>query len=151
MMRGLPESTQILYKVRVELSAPQPIANSPIAGRNSGLKQPLTRYAVDFAVPTDDINWVTTQDGKHHGSIEVAVVAYDHDGHTLNWTSRTFDLALRPDRFAMFSQSGLQLHQEIDIPKGDVFLRTGVYDAAASKAGTLEVAVGEAPKAASTK
>lgn len=151
MGRGLPESTQILYKVRVEPSDPQPIANSPVAGHNSGLKQPLTRYAVDFAVPTDDVNWVTTQDGKHHGSVEVAVVAYDHDGHMLNWTSRTFDLALRPDRFAMFSQSGLQLHQEIDVPKGDVFLRTGVYDEAASKAGTLEVAVGEVARVAPTK
>lgn len=151
MVRGLPESTQILYKVRIEQSGPQPVANSPIAGRNSGLKQPLTRYAVDFAVPTDDVNWVTTQDGKHHGSIEVAVVAYDHDGHTLNWTAKTFDLALRPDRYALFAQSGLQLHQEIDVPKGDVFLRTGVYDAAANKAGTLEVPVGEVLAVAPTK
>ncbi len=149
MVRGLPASTQIVYKVQLLPTDPQPAANSAVAGGNANVKQPSIRYGVDFAISTNDLDFVETPDGKHHGSIEVAVVAYDHDGHALNWAGRTFDLALRPDRYAMFQQSGLQLHQEIDVPKGDVFLRTGVYDAHTSKAGTLEVQLADSPVAAS--
>jgi VWFA-related protein len=148
MVRGLPASTQIIYKVELLPSDPQPAANSAVAGGNAGLKQPVTRYGVDFAISIDDLDFVETPDGKHHGSIEVTVVAYDHDGHALNWTGKTFDLALRPERYAMFTQSGLQLHQEIDVPKGDVFLRTGVYDTHTGKAGTLEVPLGSESVAA---
>jgi hypothetical protein len=35
------------------------------------------------------------------------------------------------------------MHLEIDIPKGDYFLRTGVYDIASNKAGTLGVPVAD--------
>ena len=143
MVRGLPSSAEIVYKVQLLPTDPQPAANSGIAGGNAHVKQPSTRYGVDFAISTDNLDFTETPDGKHHGSIEVAIVAYDHEGHALNWAGKTFDLALRPDRYAMFAQSGLQLHQEIDVPKGNILLRTGVYDAHSGKAGTLEVQLGD--------
>jgi len=36
-------------------------------------------------------------------------------------------------------RSGVAAHIEIDVPKGNAYLVTGVYDWAANKAGTLEI------------
>jgi hypothetical protein len=38
---------------------------------------------------------------------------------------------------------GLQVHQEIDVPAGEIYLRTGVYDLNSGKAGTLGIALRE--------
>jgi VWFA-related protein len=142
MGRGVPDATQILYKIRVLPSEPQPPAGATVAGDNATLKGPLTRYAVDFAISTRDLDLAATPDGMHHGNIEVTLVAYDHDGHTLNWIVRSMDMSLKPQLYAAFQQGGVQLHEEIDVPKGEVYLRTGVYDRATDKAGTLEIPLG---------
>jgi hypothetical protein len=42
-------------------------------------------------------------------------------------------------------QVGLQIHKEIDVPKGDVYLRTGIYDLGSNAAGTLGMPLREAP------
>jgi len=41
--------------------------------------------------------------------------------------------------FATLQQVGFQLHEEIDLPKGDGFLQTGIYDLTASHARTLGI------------
>ena len=41
---------------------------------------------------------------------------------------------------------GLQLHlKEIDVPSGEIYLRTGIYDLNASTAGALGVPLSAAP------
>jgi hypothetical protein len=48
-------------------------------------------------------------------------------------------LKIKPDVYAVFQNTGVQLHAEIGVPKGNFWLRTGVYDQASQKVGTLEV------------
>jgi VWFA-related protein len=139
MGRGMPDSTQILYEIRVLPSDPQPAPQAAVAGDNAKVKLPVTRYAVDFAISTKDLALGATPDGMHQGTVEVSLVAYDHDGNTLNWLVRSIDMSLKPQLYAAFEQGGVQVHQEIDVPKGDVFLRTGIYDPKTGKAGTLEI------------
>jgi VWFA-related protein len=139
MGRGAPDATQILYEIRVLRSDPQPSPQAAIAGDNAKVKGPVTRYAVDFAVSVKDLDLAMTPDGIHHGNVEVALVAYDQDGNTLNWVVRSTDMSLKPQLYKAFEQGGVQLHQEIDVPKGDVYLRTGIYDPGTGKAGTLEI------------
>ena len=143
MGRGMPDSTQIIYKIRVLPADHQPDEKSVVAGDNKSLnpKAPITRYAVDFAISPEDVHWETTQDGMHHGNLDVTLVAYDHDGKTLNWLVRSMNMSLKPQLYAAFERGGVQLHEEIDVPKADVFLRTGIYDRATGKAGTLEVSL----------
>lgn len=74
----------------------------------------------------------------------MTLVAYDHEGKILNWLVKSMDMSLEPQLYAAFEQDGVQLHQEIDVPKEDVFLRTGIYDLGTGKAGTLEIPLGEA-------
>jgi hypothetical protein len=42
-------------------------------------------------------------------------------------------------------QAGLQVHKEIDVPKGDAYRHTGTCDLGSNTAGTLGVPLREAP------
>ena len=66
-------------------------------------------------------------------------MAYSQEGKPLNWQVRSIWLAIRPDQNALAQSSGIPFHFDFDAPPGDVYLRTGVYDASTSRAGTLEI------------
>ncbi len=48
-------------------------------------------------------------------------------------------LNIKPDVYAVFQKTGVQLHAEIAVPKGNFWLRTGVYDRNTRKVGTMEI------------
>ena len=138
MRRGVPSATQIVFDVRVVPSGPQP-PPGPIVGENSTLKRPVTRYAVDYAADLSAINLNLTSKGFHKGEVLLVAAAYDREGKLLNAISTTQPIALGPEAYAQFSQNGLQIHQVIDLPKGEVYLRTGIYDPDSGHIGTLEI------------
>ena len=144
MKRGLPDFSQILYKVRVTPIHPQPSSDAAHAGDNPDLKGPLTRYGVDFAVSVGDLAFETTADGMRDANLEVMLIAYDRDGKPLNAVTRKHELRMKPENYAAAQAAGLQMHFEIDVPtdelaRNDVYLHAGIYDVRASNAGTLEV------------
>jgi hypothetical protein len=134
MKPGMPDFTQILYKMFVQ---PSSSTSSPgIAGDNS---QPLLRYTADFAVAIRDVQFEVTPDGTRHGDLEVELVAYSRQGHPMNWVTRHFDLSLTPKMYKYFVIEGIQLHEELDVPTSFGYLRSGIYDVNSNKAGTLEI------------
>ncbi|MGA2745670.1 MAG: VWA domain-containing protein [Candidatus Sulfotelmatobacter sp.] len=139
MDHGTPDSTAIVYSMRVLPANPQPAPGAARAGSNENLKGPVTRYAVNFTVPADNLTLEPAPDGVRHGSLEVTLLGYDRDGKPLNWMVRMLQLTVRPDRYAAIQTSGLSFSLEIDVPSSDVYLRSGVYDLGSSKAGTLEI------------
>lgn len=139
MKRNLPDYTQILYKVLVQPSNPQPAPDAPHIGSNPDLKTPLTRYSVDFAISVRDLKLEPTADGVRHGSIEVVLLAYNREGKPLNYVVTQGNVDLPPKEYEAAQKGGLQIHKEIDIPTGYAYLRTGVYDFKSSTAGTLGV------------
>jgi hypothetical protein len=50
----------------------------------------------------------------------------------------------------MLLRVGLQMHKEIEIPAGYVYLRAGIYDLISSNAGTLGIPLSVLSTAAST-
>jgi hypothetical protein len=141
MGRNLPDYTQILYKVQLQLANPQPPPDAAVAGTNTDLKKPVVRYVADFAVSVGDLFFEKTPDGVRHGNVEVELVAYDRDGKPLNFVMSKGEMAVKPDVYASLLRVGLQIHKEIDVPKEYVFLRTGLYDLKGGTAGTLGVAL----------
>jgi hypothetical protein len=139
MDHGTPDSTAILYTMHVLPANPQPAPGAAMAGSNQNLKGPVTRYAVKFTVPADNLTLEAAPDGVRHGSLEVTLLGYDRDGKPLNWMVRMLQLTVRPERYAVIQASGLSFSLEIDMPSSDVYLRSGVYDQGSSKAGTLEI------------
>lgn len=89
MGRNLPDYSQILYKIPVQQSNPQPPADAPRAGSNE-LKGPFSRYGVDFAVAPEDLKLNRTPDRVLHGAIEVMLVVYDSEGKPLNTCALAF-------------------------------------------------------------
>jgi VWFA-related protein len=144
MERGTPSSTQIIYAVRVEPANPQPAANAERAGANAKLANPFTRYTVDFLIQSRDLHLEAASDGNRHGQVQVELLAYDRNGKALNWTGNTANFNLKPATFASIEKSGLRAHMEIDIPQGEAWLATGVYDWKTGKAGTLEIPLNSA-------
>jgi hypothetical protein len=135
---AMPNFEQIVYKVRVE-PAKQPLQPG-IAGRNPRLKGPTIRYAIDFAVVLKDVHLDVGADGIRHGTVNLSLRVYDRYGEALNWQSKTIGMEIKPDAYPKFLEKGLQLHDEIDVPKGmPAWLRTGIYDPATSLVGTLEI------------
>lgn len=139
MDRGMPNFTELRYRVSVTPTAAQPAVDAPRAGDNADLKAPLTRYTVRFSLAADSLPLVPSPDGVRREPVEVALIAYSQDGKPLNWMTRSVNLAIRPEQMATAQASGIPFHFDFDVPTGDIYLRTGVYDASTSKAGTLEI------------
>jgi VWFA-related protein len=157
MTRGLPNLAQIIYKIRVVPTSPQPAANAPRAGNNTEMKGPFTRYAVDFAIAPQDLRLEASSDGQYRGEVEVMLTAYAGDGLPLNLSVKKQQIALKAKTYSETQAVGVQLHCEIDvlqkdIAKGGIRLRTGIYDLQSDNAGTLEVPINTPPAtAASTR
>lgn len=135
--RNMPDYSQILLKLLVQPSNPQPPADAPRMGSNTDLKGPITRYSVDFAVPVSDLKLDPASDGSRHGNLEIALVAYDQEGKPLNLVVSKGEISLQPNEYASVLKGGFPIHKEIDVPQGRAFLRTGVYDLNSAHAGTL--------------
>lgn len=134
---GLPRSQQILYKLRVlptAARAPQP------AGVRINGPGPYRHYAVDFAIDRGDLELpVDPSDGLHKGTITVSLIVYDKYGEIATRRDYMVALNIKPDVWKAFDQTGVQLHAELDVPNGQYWLRTGVYDQATRKVGTMEL------------
>ena len=142
--RGAPSSSQILFKVRV-LSSDDPALKGlesqagPAGLLANKLSGPVKRYWIDYAADMHPVARIAGSDGLHHLSIEFVAIAYDHDGKVLNVANRAFNLNLQSAQYAQIMQSGLPLHQEIDIPTGEIYLRLAVHDLSSGRIGSVEI------------
>ena len=130
MTFGMPDFAEVLYKVRVGAIKSKADTNPT---------KSLVRYGVDFAISPQDVKLETNASGVRSGTIEVALIAYDRDGSAQNVVAKKIPIHLQADVFTSLQHVGFQLHEEIDLPEGDVFLETGIYDLTANHAGTLAI------------
>jgi VWFA-related protein len=137
MKPGMPDFSQIVFKALMQRT-PAP-ADTGLAGQNANLKQPLQRFTAHFSVSMRDLGFELTPDGVHRANLEVGLVAYDLQGHAVNWLSKEYDLNLMPDEYSQFVRYGLQLQENIDVPTDKAFLRCGIFDLNSKRAGTLQI------------
>jgi hypothetical protein len=127
---GMPDFAQVLYKVRVS-----PIISADGDGNSKG----PGRYSLDFAITPGDLHLEMGPDGKRHGNIEFIAMAFDADGKALKSERRKSEIVLEPQMYAEVMRVGLQMHREIDLPGGGIYLRTGIMDLETGKIGSLTV------------
>lgn len=137
---GMPDFSQILYKVRVALMKNAPDASS--APNTSSAKDASTRYGLDFAITPTDLRLQKSPDGIWRGNIEVMLVVYDETGKALNLFRKKSDIVLDQQNYAEVMRTGLQMHREIDVPPAGVVLRTGIYDRNSGKSGAMGIWLG---------
>jgi VWFA-related protein len=139
---GLPSATGVLYGVRAEPSAVPPSSTQDHAGQNPALKGPLTRYAVDFVIRSQDLVFTGDPQGGKSGKFLLGLKAYDRDGNALNWEGDEESVDLTPDQYDDTRQNGIPAHLSIDLPAaGEIHLVTAVYDLNSGIGGTLEIPV----------
>jgi VWFA-related protein len=136
----LPES-QVLFQVRVVPATDPSVKGEKTSPGTAGalagtLKPPLQRYVCDYVIDPRGFDAKTLADGRIHRELELTQVAYDAEGIRLNYTDQGFAIDTPA---AEGKQQGLRLHQEIDLPAGDIFLRIGVHDLISGRIGTLEI------------
>jgi VWFA-related protein len=153
MAWGLPDFAQIPYQMSVNPSTPQPELTAPRAGDNLKVQGAFTRMDVDLAVSEKAIQLEEVPDGRHNGTLELTLIAYDRYGNPMNWLVRKMELSFSPEQYKTYWDTGLKLHLEFDVPRGSSYLRSGVCDLESGKAGTIEVLLNvpaAAPKEASS-
>jgi VWFA-related protein len=135
---GMPQLEQILYKVNIE---PAPEKPDTAGAEPNGQKGNGQSYGVDFAIDLKDLDLKLDSDGLHKGVLNVSLIAFDRYGHIGSRKDFMAPLNIKPDAYAIFEHTGVQLHAEMGVPKGQYWLRTGVYDQDSGKVGTMEVAL----------
>lgn len=146
MEHGTPDSTEILYTMKVVPAAVQPGTLEPgmvsrRAGDNENLKGAVKRYAVTFTILPEYLTLQTDADGTHRGNVEVTVLAYDRDGTPLNWMVRLLTVRVPREHYEQAQANGIGFNLDFDVPEPATYLRSGMYDMGSSKAGTLEIPV----------
>jgi len=135
---GMPQSEQILYMVKIQPVAPKADAAAP---EQPGAKIPGQAYSVDFAIDLKDLDLKLDTDGLHKGTLNITMIAYDRYGKIASRQDHVVQLNLKPDVYAYFQKTGVPPHFPIELPKGQYWLRIGVYDQGSRKVGTMEVAL----------
>jgi hypothetical protein len=128
---GMPQSQQILYKILIVPAAP---AENELADKKN-----KNHYKVDFAIDLKDLNLNLDKDGLHKGTLNVSLIVYDRYGNIINREDHLAQLNIKPDAYAIFQNTGVQLHAQLAVPKGNYWLRTGIYDRGSRKVGTMEI------------
>jgi VWFA-related protein len=139
MGRGMPNASELPYRLKVVPSATQPEEGAASAGENGQLTGKLIRYSVGFQLEANSLVMIPDADGARRKPLEVVLMVYSQDAKPLNWESRNIGILIKPEQWTRASAEGVSFHFEIDAPPGDVYLRTGVFDSSSSKAGTLEI------------
>ncbi|MGC1450885.1 MAG: VWA domain-containing protein [Candidatus Sulfotelmatobacter sp.] len=132
---GMPQTEQILYKTVIQHTAPQPAG----AAETTSVKESAERYSVDFAVDLKDLGLRPGADGVRRDRLNLSMIVYDRYGQVVSREDHLVDLNVKPDVYPVFQKNGVQLHGAINAPKGEYWLRTGIYDETTHKVGTMEV------------
>lgn len=137
MTFGMPQSEQILYKALIQ-HVPPKAGNSDAKPSLSG---PSDHYSVDFAVDSNDLALKLDSDGMRKDTLNVSWIVYDKYGQVVSHEDHLVKLNIKPDAWGVFQLRGLQLHGQVQVPKGQYWLRTGIYDEGTRKVGTMEVSL----------
>ena len=105
------------------------------------MKAPFTRYDVNFAVALPDIAMGLDADGTRRGRIEIMLIAFSPDGNILNIVRKRSNLTMDPKVYEATQQVGMQIHEEIDVPPAEIYLRAGIYDLNSGNCGTVGAAL----------
>jgi hypothetical protein len=144
VQRGAPPLSQIIFEGRALDSSDPAAKERKISAGSAGrlaqnLKPPVHRYFVDLTVDAHRLTWSALPENGAHTEIEVTMVAWDADGARVNFTDRGLAANLSAADSVKIAHSGLPLHEEIDLPAGEIFLRIAVHDMASGRIGSMEI------------
>lgn len=133
---GMPDIAQIPYSVRISAEHVDPAS---AAGSGASAKAPATHFTLHFSVPLANLSVESTPDGTYRDLITVLIAAYDFEGKLLNASERKYPISMDLGAYARARQEGLQLLGEIEVPRSELVLRTGISEVNSTNMGTLAI------------
>lgn len=140
MRRGVPPSSQIIFKVRLADAGKKP-PSGPIAGVGKNLKHRAARYRVTYAVLLHSLRLTRQAKGLRTGRLDALVIAYGSHGKLLNWAENVVPISLDRAEWNRYKGYSLEVHQTLDLPAGRVHLRVGLYDVGSGRFGSMGIPV----------
>lgn len=145
MQHGSPPLSQVVFDMRV-LPADDPalknetVASGPAGAMAGQLKAPR-RFMVDYWIDPRGLDHKTTPEGGQQSQLELTEVAYDVNGVRVNYADQALSITQTQEQAAKALQGGLPLHEQIDLPTQNVYVRVGIHDMLSGRIGTLEIPV----------
>jgi hypothetical protein len=145
MQHGSLELSQVLFDVRVlpagdpEVKS-EPVTAGPAGMVTKGLGHPQ-RYMVDYWVDPRGVEATPLANGGQQRTIEVTQVVYDDEGIRENYSDTPFQITMTAAEAQGALRDGIELRQQIDLPRGKGYLRVAVHDVASGRIGTAEIPV----------
>ena len=143
---GSLPSTQLLFNLQAQPTQPdQPPDGLP--KRTSTGRHVLASanrrvsYDVLFTFDSAQLPLLENADRMRTNSLEFDIAAYDNYGQLASVRSQTLKLALTPEEYTEFIQTPFKFYMSIELPPGQLTLRTGVFDSVGGNVGTLEIPV----------
>ncbi|MGC2636288.1 MAG: VWA domain-containing protein [Acidobacteriaceae bacterium] len=148
MQHGTPPLAQVIFNVRVLPAGDAAVSSDKVTPGGAGalattLKKPQ-RYMVDYWIDPRGLDHKRLPDGSVETQVELTEVAYNDEGIRVNYADQGLDLSQSAQQAALAMKGGLPLHEQIDLPAGNVYLRVGVHDLMSGNIGTLEIPVAAA-------
>jgi len=145
LMRGAPNPTEILFKVRAQpLNGP---IETPPPGNDIDLtkvKGPFRSYLIDFSADLHNVLMQPMPGDAHHFSLEFVIIVYDEDNAMINSTTKGVTGNFSPEQYLIDSKSGFKFQQQISLPvKGRYTMRVAVHDKLGNHLGTVEIPVSQ--------
>jgi VWFA-related protein len=151
MVHNAPNSARLFFQAKVLPASGGPVQNQQSDPDSAGtlthkLQGPLQRYSIDFLADMHRVNADFGDDGRRYSTLEFIAIAYDAQGKILNYSDRTFKRVIPPAKYGEVLQGGWPMHQELNVPAGDIYLRLGVRDTTTGWLGSLEIPIKVATK-----
>ena len=144
MVHNAPGSARLLFRAKVTPASAESAQDGQSNGGPAGpltqkLQGPLQRYSIDFLADMHRVNAGVAEDGLHYSTLEFIAIAYDENGKILNYSDRSFKRKMDSAKYSEALQNGWPMHQDLDAPVGDIYLRLGVRDTTTGWLGSLEI------------
>lgn len=114
MRRGVPPSSQIIFKTRLVGAGKKP-PSGPIAGAVKKMKHRAARYTVKYAVLLNLLHLTPHAGGSRTGRLEAFAIAYGRHGRPLNWVET--EVPISRDRAEWNRYKGYRMRSGANCPQ----------------------------------
>ncbi len=146
MVHNAPGSARLFFRAKVMPASTGPAQDGEGQSKEASagsltqkLQGPRQRYSIDFLADMHRVNAGVAEDGLHYSTLEFIAIAYDENGKILNYSDRSFKRKMDSAKYSEALQNGWPVHQDLDVPAGDIYLRLGVRDTTTGWLGSLEI------------
>ncbi len=160
LVDGAPDAQSILFKVRIDpggLEKPVPQVSPQTAigtdtprasskkenakGARESESEKVQTYDLRFAILARQLTFTTTEDGRYHGALDIAVATYAADGRRLGGSKQHLEASIPSLLIDKTSDEGFFHRMSVDVPVDAARMRVVVRDPASGRIGSVEIAL----------